>query len=279
MLAVVVIYGRPVTGIDAWPTLKAWLEEAPPAGFGLRAVLFYDNSPTAQVPPDTAGCTYVHDPSNGGTAAGYAHAVQHAAERGCDWLLLLDQDTSLPGSFLAEAARALARPGAGMPIALVPRVRSRRGQYISPARLTVLGSFRPIGASVHPPAGQALFPVASGSLLRRSALAALMPLPDGLWLDFVDHWIFRQLQARGGYVAVLDQVLEHDLSVLTPWAMSAGRLRGVIRAEAYFYSQLGLAARLVYPWRLAWRLARLALRRPGLVIALLQARPSLTGPS
>ena len=55
---------------------------------------------------------YVHDPSNGGLASAYNFALARAESEEREWLLLLDQDTSLTREFLfelLEAANSFAR--------------------------------------------------------------------------------------------------------------------------------------------------------------------------
>ena len=56
---------------------------------------------------------YVHDPSNGGLASAYNYALARAESEEREWLLLLDQDTSLTAEFiseLVETSESLALP-------------------------------------------------------------------------------------------------------------------------------------------------------------------------
>jgi len=273
VLGVVVVYERDLDDVKAWSFLREGLVASADAGnlgegrgFHLEHVLIYDNSPQsrARPPVDLAACTYVHDASNGGTAAAYLHACGLAGETGIDWMLLLDQDTSLPAGFLAAASTTLASSRV-LPRALVPWV-FHGSSVVSPARVTDTGTIAPLHYGTPPPSVGCLTAISSGSLLHAPTLAAHMPLPGGLWLDYVDHWIFLQLGSRGLPVTVFDASLQHDLSVSTVKSLSPARLTSILNGEACFLAMLGTKARLVYPFRLAARVLRYAWTRPDLAM-------------
>ena len=274
VMAVLVVYERSLQEAKPWQTLRRWLEGSAD-GRGeprLHRVFIYDNSAQsrAKPPADLERCDYVHNPGNGGTAAAYRAALSVARERGIDWLLLLDHDTQLPEDFLdrsAVAARLATEVDA--PVAVVPWVRHGVGRIVSPTLVTRMGSFRPLTQRQKPGDCRHLSAIASGSLLRASALENLPPWPKGLWLDYVDHWIFTQLQRNGSRILVSDQVLQHDLSVAAPGKLSATRLRSLLDGEAIFTGLLGLGARAVYPLRLMWRILNLARLNPRLAMTAL----------
>lgn len=272
ILAVVVAFQRSVECIEAWQTLRAWLDvDDEQTRARLERILLYDNSPQPQAAPDVERCFYVHDANNGGTGAAYTLAAGVAERIGCDWMLLLDQDTKLPQGYLQAAAVMIAAVEGSSTVALVPRVMARQGHYVSPARLTRFGGFRPLASSELPRAGEVLYALASGCLFKTSAFIDLLPLPPQLWLDYVDHWIFAQLQRRGGKVMMLEQALEHDLSVMDIGALSGARMSSLLQAEAYFQRLLGTQAKFAYPLRLAWRSLRLAFTNPRLALAVIRA--------
>ena len=265
VMAVVVVYERGLTRVEAWQTLQRLLHVEGNEAHALAHVLIYDNSllPLAQPKTSIARCSYRHDPGNGGTAAAYAHAADVATELNIDWLLLLDHDTHLPARFLDDACAALQASKALKPAALLPWV-CHEGTVVSPARVTRFGSIRPLrrGAAIQPDAR--LTAIASGSLLRVSALRALLPIPAELWLDYVDHWVFGELHAQGATVVVFEQVLRHDLSIASPASLSTRRLSSVLDGEARFHRTLGQPARLIYPVRLLARMLRMLWLSPPL---------------
>src|ERR1039458_9907668 len=271
ILAVLVVYEQDLQQVHAWPWLVAGLKNEGRAGIKLEHVLVYDNSqhPSANNVGAHEGCTYVHDCNNGGTAAAYSRAVAVAIDKGIDWLLLLDQDTHLPQDFLDAAAASLTRGSAERPAALVPWVVERE-KVVSPARVTLLGTIRPLrrGSSIEHVHG--LTAVASGCLIRVATLQQILPFPRELWLDYVDHWMFARLNLRGARIEVLDEVLRHRLSITTPTQLSRRRLNSILDGESSFHGLLGPLARLIYPLRLLGRLARYALISPKLAINLVR---------
>jgi len=268
LLAVLVLFERDLSQALPWPWLQDHLREPHSAPLQLQHVLIYDNSPMARVQPEALGaqCSYLHDPTNGGTAAAYQHAVGIAESLGLGWLLLLDQDSSLPSDYLQAAAHQVQADGATLSC-LVPWV-ADQGRPVSPAVVRPWGTIRPLRRSGTARVGH-LAAVASGCLVRVAALRGILPFPRALWLDYVDHWMFAQLQGRGERVSVLDQRLEHHLSVLAPAQLSPRRLRSILDGERYFVRTQGVLARLVYPLRLMARVVRYALVSPPLAAAAL----------
>ena len=255
-----------------WPDVKAVAQLSSFAfdleGTGIRRhrLVLYDNSAASQAESAAAiaDCTYFHDPANGGTAAAYEFATKLALQDGADWLLLLDHDSVLPAGFFTALARSRAAAASEPVAAFVPWV-VHESRVVSPAFVTIFGSIRPLSRRpVRPESGHALTAIASGSVLRVSVLGSLLPLPQGLWLDYVDHWIFARIRARGGIVRIFDATVEHDLSIARPASLSRRRLISVLEGEARFVASLGRCARWVHPLRLARRLVRYLVVRPRL---------------
>jgi hypothetical protein len=267
IVAVLVVYQRQLDVIEGWPALLAALLGPARQSLCLRQIVIYDNSPEPRAKPiaDIPGCTYVHDRDNGGTAAAYTRAAAIARDSGVDWLLLLDQDTRLSADYFAALALALAGLPGAVPGALVPWV-VHGVTPISPARVTWFGSIAPLQRDSRPPGPPRLTAIASGSLLHVPSFLELLPLPTGLWLDYVDHWIFRCLQTRSRVVRVVDQVLQHDLSITNLGQISRRRLVSILEGEAQFQRLLGIGARLIYPIRIAARVIRYLYIRPRLAI-------------
>lgn len=251
-MAVLVLYNRSLDEAAPWPALRSWLGGSDAAR--LRHCLIYDNSPTAMVDAATlpANVSLVWNLDNGGTAGAYRTATARAPGHGCDWLLLLDQDSVLPHDYLQRAGQAaLATPDAAV---LVPRVR-HDAQLVSPATITPAGSVRPTPEPARTP-GMATA-ISSGAIVRCDAIAEIA-FPPAIWLDYVDHWMFLDLARRAATIAVIDAELVHDLSVRTPETLSATRLRSILAAETTFYAAFGGKARAMLPFRRLLRAARYA---------------------
>lgn len=253
ILCVLVLYGRGLDRVEGWPELRQALDDGP--GHGLAHLLVYDNSPNSAVEPGQVGAnvTLHHDPTNGGTAAAYAKAAQLAGDLGCDWVLLMDQDTRLRADDLANMAQA-ARHGQGA-AALVPRIR-HGDQPISPARMMPNATVIPQDTA-EPPSEGFVTAISSGAMIATAALRAALPFPPGLWLDYVDHWIFLSIHRNGGRVSMTDVTLDHDLSILTPATLSLRRVESILNGEAILADELGGRARSMLRLRRLRRAVRL----------------------
>lgn len=239
VLAVVVLYNKRFDEIPCAAKIKAWLDQPANGNAGLHLVhcLVYDNSPLPSLPAFVAhvrmDCR--QDPSNGGTRAAYLAALDMALAQGCPWVLLLDHDTDLPDDFFTAADRALAHATPGQTIAaVVPQVFDGAVQ-VSPSRITAYGR-------VHrrPPANgclsstEGLTAIASASLIQASSLSASLPIPEAFKLDYLDHWLFRDIQRKGGALAISSARINHSLSVFSMRVMSLERYRAILVAERLF---------------------------------------------
>lgn len=272
-MAVLVLYRRRLEDVACWPVLSTWLQRQ--AG-GLRQCVIYDNSPVTPIDAATLppGAVLIHDPDNGGTAPAYVAAVAIARRTNCRWLLLLDQDTSLPDDYLSRATAALlAMPSAA---ALVPRVRHGE-QLVSPAVITRLGSVRPCE---HPDVRDGLpTAISSGTLIRHQTISTAA-FPPEIWLDYVDHWMFLNLSSRGETIGLIDTTLSHDLSVRRPATLSVDRIRSILAAERAFFARVGGPAASLLPLRRLLRALRYTLiGRPSLAAVVLRGGRGANGTS
>lgn len=264
VLAVVVVYRRRLAELEPWQALRAAMAGGAAAGtVQVRQVLIYDNSPSRMVEGDSLpqGVRYLHDPTNGGTARAYATAATLAASQSIEWVLLLDQDTRLPPDFFSGAGIALSRVIGNLPGALLPKV-AHGSTVISPATLTRWGSTRPVAFGTRPSACGPLTGISSGAFVRAEALKAVGQFPPDLWLDYVDHWLFSRLRARGEQIHTFPVVVQHDLSVASPHRVDPRRFRSILNGEAIFIATLPALARRTYRLRLLVRALKLVISAP-----------------
>jgi GT2 family glycosyltransferase len=247
ILAILVLYNRELSQSQSGSSLLRILNDSPELAKHFSLVL-YDNSPQSQTPEIASSypICYIHDPSNGGLASAYNFALQRAESEERDWLLLLDQDTSLTREFVLELVQATAslhaRPEVG---AIVPKLRVN-GRIDSPAadlfdqmRRQFL---RPQQAITQETVGikqQSLCSYNSGSTLRVTALRSIGGFPAEFWLDFLDHAVFRALFSNGFRVYVLRSTLEHDSSYSDIGSMPIWRLRNIILARTLYVQRSG----------------------------------------
>src|SRR5580704_4163787 len=103
ILTVIVLYKCELSQSQSVSSLFQILNENPEWAKHFSLVL-YDNSPQPQKHTLSTDFPihYVHDPSNGGLAPAYNFALDRAESEEREWLLLLDQDTSLTPEFISE---------------------------------------------------------------------------------------------------------------------------------------------------------------------------------
>lgn len=250
ILAVVVLYNKPFKDVPCAARLMQWLA-APPATTSTRLnlahCLVYDNSPVAQFldSNDQKRIDLFHDESNGGTRAAYLHALKIAIAKGCSWILFLDHDTDLPLDFFQDAERALAMTTHDKPIcAVVPHVFDGLAN-ISPSWITSYG--RVYAQKNQQTDGRnrvGLTAIASASIVQAKSLAAVLPIPAAFSLDYLDHWLFSEMQSHGGSIVISSARVEHSLSVQSMKLISIDRYKFILAAELEFlrggsrYSQI-----------------------------------------
>jgi hypothetical protein len=263
LLTVLVVYEHTLDNVRSWAFLSRFLRQETAESNCVVDVLIYDNSlkQKAKPPLDLERCVYIHDPQNGGTAAAYTYACNLAAEKGIDWLLLLDQDTELPTAFFDLAQHALWE-SKRQPCALVPWI-SHGSRPVSPAYVSRYGSIIPV-SSLCELRSNTHTAISSGSILYVPTIKELLPFPEKLWLDYVDHWIFLRLREYDQPIVIFDGHLEHNLSVFDIGSLSSRRLISILDGESLFIRLLGFRAQTMYPVRLAIRLFRYLTRRPRL---------------
>jgi GT2 family glycosyltransferase len=177
---------------------------------------------------------YKHDPCNSGIAAAYNWALGLAQSYGFPWLLLLDQDSQLPSTFLASLLDAMELHDTNQSVAaIVPFIKDGFAE-ISPMRVR-FGRLSPLPKQSPSLAECEVTAINSGAAIRVSFVQSLGGFNPDYRLDCLDHWLFRQLYAQGKRVALSGSVLDHDLSVSDYRnQVSPTRYRSILSAEVLF---------------------------------------------
>jgi glycosyltransferase involved in cell wall biosynthesis len=282
VLVVVVLYKKLFEDIPCAARIKSWLSNVGELRTELHLVhcLVYDNGPDP-LPTGFGGhlrTAYVHNPRNGGTRAAYMAATEMALAHGCDWVLFLDHDTDLPADFFSVSSHALTQSDSDRPIAaVIPHVYDGAMQ-VSPSLVTSYGrvSQYPVSEKKGSRDGyQALTAIASASLVQTRCLSSLLPIPAVFSLDYLDHWLFREIQLRGGRLKVSSAKIEHSLSVCSMKSMDVGRYRAILDAELLFLQGDATYSRVTHGlWHLlrTVKLALLTRRLPLLLVCWQAAR-------
>jgi len=227
----------------------------PPHGGDVK-VLIYDNSPNRWDGAFEAGWVYHHDPSNGGIAAAYNTAF-HMAQGSAEWLLLLDQDSSLSEDFLEKLFVARDRCGQDHQVAaVVPRIYTG-GVLISPWQVKLGRRIRERDTGLRPYEITALN---SGSMVRVGFLAQLGGFNPVFWLDFLDYWLYHQIHTHGYRVFVSQASMTHNLSLLSDNYVGRERYENILAAETTFTNcYRPRLEQMLYPIRLLLRSVEQAL--------------------
>lgn len=231
---VIVFYQESIAASKTFSTLVTALKGRDAGGIDL---ILYDNSPEKQEfsAADYPGLhlSYVHDPRNLGIATAYNYALAQALENGSEWLLLFDHDTEVTENYAEKFCSAVEADAAIA--AVVPKINSG-GTMISPV---YSDSLRPLTEKRPQPGVQdtPVMAINSGSLLRVSFLQEIGGFNEAFPLDYLDHWLFHEIYARGKKVLLEDVILEHELSVMDYNSVSFNRYKSILDAEAKFYAE------------------------------------------
>ena len=212
------------------------------------SVVLYDNSPHRQdheLPVDFP-IHYEHNPANGGSAAAYNYALARAERTNHEWLLLLDQDTSLTCEFFKELIACTSALQAQCDLAAIVPKLLVQGKIHSPQAHLIDKLRRPFSRldpisdlGVRGVQKGRLLAYNSGATLRVSALRAIGGFPNEFWLDYLDHAVFHALCASGQSIWVMDTVLGHDCSQGNPDSIPLWRFRNTLAAQTLFVKRTG----------------------------------------
>lgn len=198
-------------------------------------LILYDNSPEINEfdhsKYEGINISYHHDLRNLGIVTAYNYALDCANRNGSQWLLLLDHDTEVTCEYVNEVISIPALPKEVM--AIVPKIKDGE-KVISPM---YSHSLRPLKEEI-PLTGIQEKPVTalnSGTLIQVSFINEIGGFNTSFPLDFLDHWLFFEIYAKGYKVIVLDTTLEHELSVMDYSRVTLERYKSIIASEFNYY--------------------------------------------
>ncbi|PMG83498.1 glycosyltransferase [Vibrio breoganii] len=176
----------------------------------------HDNSPVSHITSEniqliknTLKCevNYNHDPSNSGISKIYANAIKSAAQKSLDYVLMLDDDTCLPSSFIDTFYQAKLTNKSEY--IFVPKVYCNENHF-SPyrARFVFTKPYDSIGLAQF----NNVSAINSGTFLPVNKIILEFRYPD--YCDFygTDTVLFEYANKKNIGIFVLDTILHHDLS-------------------------------------------------------------------
>jgi GT2 family glycosyltransferase len=200
-------------------------------------LIIYDNSLFDQSIPLALPfeCQYIHDCTNRGLAVAYNYALNQAIKSSYDWLLLLDQDSSLPDDFIENLSYNLSIVKDSTVSAVVPKMRYNKVIF-SPTKVYFGGIVRAIdmrhrGICTF----KNVFAIGSGCMIKVSFLQNIGGFNEVFWMDCLDRWLFLTINKMGGRVYVTDSIIEHEVSVMNfDKLMNEERYHNILKYETLF---------------------------------------------
>jgi GT2 family glycosyltransferase len=254
-MAVIVLYQRAPSDSQSLCSLIQVLNANPELTKHF-SLLLYDNSPERQDFEVEVGFPifYRHDPTNAGLAAAFNFALAYAEDKHLEWLLLLDQDTSLTAGFLSELVectnelRAQEKVASIVPKLLVDgKIYSPEAHLIDQMRHQYRRSSHSVRHEVVGVQQGRLNAYNSGATFRVSTLRSIGGFPKEFWLDYLDHAVFHALSVRSYQMYVMRTEIEHELSQANMSDVPVWRQRNILWAQTLFVKQTGnIVDRILY---------------------------------
>jgi hypothetical protein len=134
------------------------------------------------------------------------------------------------------------------------------GEVVSPKHVSFFG-LKTIPALVFGIQKAEITAINSGAAVRCDFVRSIGGFNRAYWLDYLDHWFFHQIYARGKRVAVWDGTIEHKLSVQDYRRnITLMRYRSILAGESAFMTTYKPKLQIpFYLLRLLARATRLAL--------------------
>lgn len=237
--AVIVLYRIAPQNSPAFRSLVQAREELR-GNEGRVSIVLWDNSPDPHLPIDLPeDVIYRHDSRNPGLALAYNQALEIASHRESDWLITLDQDTTVPFDYLIQMASSSRQFAGRSDIgAIVPQIAIGK-KLLSPYHfiLGALPKWYPKGY-VGIPADQVVA-FNSGAMIRVAILRQSDGYDPRFPLDHSDTAMFHKLHEHGKHVYIDGKIqLQHQLSFIDMNAsLTCERYRQALLAESAFWDQ------------------------------------------
>lgn len=207
-LFVIVLYKRKIEDSETYNSL---VEEAHRHGCTLNAYV-HDNSPEPQNLNSNDFfniLVYDHDSSNSGVSRAYNNAAKYANSNKIDWIVIFDQDTTLPLGALAEYEKSLDQSTPEDKI-LAPILKDG-DRVVSPCRYILHRGFHLNNVPSEMVRLKNISFLNSGLVIKSDFLTSVGGFDEELF-DYSDHDFFYRISKFLDKVTLIDICLEHSLS-------------------------------------------------------------------
>lgn len=256
---VVVLYNKK---LDEIPILNLFSKDIDLKN-GCHGLIVFDNSELPSKIQCKNAKIYNHSLINVGTAGAYRYAAEYAKNNDIDWLVLFDQDTDVDEKTLDSYHECIANRCANGTGAVLPKVQEG-ARVISPCVVTRWGTM--ITNVKTYSNGSNVSGISSGSIVSATVIRNILcEMRNGLWLDYVDHWVFLKMRVLGFRVECCEIELQHTLSINNKKNISAFRFLSIAKGELIFCREINVVAFLSALIRLNVRFLKYSIENKKLV--------------
>ncbi len=220
-------------------------------------ILVYDNSPvvTKLLDKSSLNIEVVNDTSNSGISKAYNVALSKAEKNGHKWLMLFDQDTSVTAQSFMSQFNAIAQIGDKKIVAIVPKIIGQNGKMISPMKVD--DKLNMYDLCDNKSVQKDITALNSSTMVNVEFLKSIGGFSTTYKLDMLDHWLFFQIRKKNCNVYVVNEIIQHELSVLDYNNMNEQRYINILTSEKCFYEEaLGKKGLKIYKKHLFLRMLK-----------------------
>ncbi|MCQ2217729.1 MAG: hypothetical protein MJZ33_04490 [Paludibacteraceae bacterium] len=206
-----------------------------------HTIVVYNNSP--EIEQTDNRCRIVNGMGNDMLAKAYNVGLSIAKEEGCEWILLMDQDTPFCKDYFKSACQFIESPNgcdmavptiiAGGKIASPTYYNPIIGPYLITNPITEIGKYEKYLTAFN-----------SGAILRTSAIEEIGGFNEEYPLDALDNWYFHNLRKKNHYTYIMDCQLKQNLSLNNPSGISIARYKSIMNSAIRFAKSIGWVALL-----------------------------------
>lgn len=195
-------------------------------------IIIFDNGEvdfsSEKLPDDFSSAHYYfnQDQTERGTRIAYQHALIAAPD---DWLMLLDDDTMITETYIGKVIEALTNP---MVDAVCPQIFDKAIQISPTSSETIKNLKYPKMPGKY---SEDITGISSGLVLSKKFMVKIGGFTKEFPLDYLDHWIFWQLRKHHQVIQVVDEKIDHQLSVQHLEELSESRFVKIFTAEYDYY--------------------------------------------
>ncbi|MBC7914108.1 MAG: hypothetical protein H7Y07_08295 [Pyrinomonadaceae bacterium] len=223
------------------------------------AISIYDNSPLAsenKVVVEGLPIFYYHDSDNPGVSKAYNYGYQQAKKLDFDWVLLMDQDTTLTGFGLMEYIKSIKM----YPEILIHAPILKSGQLIiSPSKYKFRRGFALKNIKPGIKRLGEIVPLNSGMCIKLSVFESVNGYNEKICLDFSDFDFIRRVSKKIKHFVVMPLVNNHALSSIDE-TYESSKIRYIYYCNGAYHSRISRIDPFIFGWVIFLRGLKLSLK-------------------